>query len=71
MSELYFSTMAFFGMFALVSVLGSGAAYAGSACSMEVSAGLDMFLPLPCCNNNSIHSLSQPHGLKRIIRGLN
>ncbi|KAK2190607.1 hypothetical protein NP493_74g01013 [Ridgeia piscesae] len=34
-SELYFSTMAFFGVFALVSLLGSAVAYAGSACSME------------------------------------
>ena len=37
-SELYFSTMAFFGVFALVSLIGSAVAYAGSACSMEVSA---------------------------------
>ena len=59
MSELYFSTMAFFGVFALVSLLGSAVAYAGSACSMEVSACLHTVLPLSCYNNNRVYSVCQ------------
>ena len=36
-SSLYYSAMSFFGLFAVVSLLGSVVAFAGSACSVQVS----------------------------------